>query len=263
MKRIILAFIAISSLSLISSAFAANPLATDDTGTQGMMKFQLESNAEFGWNRDTVNRTTIKTDSQALNAVVTAGVLDPLDLILIFPFSWQQVTDNGIRTYDDGGLNDISLALKWRFLDFGPASLAVKPTVTFPSGDYNHGLGNARPAYGAALISTAEFKPVSISANVGYTNQKYTDAAKVTGRTDLWNLSLAGTVEVMTGLQLVAEIGAASNTNKASTDWPTFITCGVIYSVIENLDVSLGVKVGLSTPETDRTLLPGISFKFP
>jgi hypothetical protein len=263
MKKMVPALLVITCFSLSVPAYAANPLATDDTGTLGMMKFQVETNAEFGWDRDTGSGTTIKTDSQSLNAVITAGVLDPLDLVLTFPFIWQQVTDNGIKTYDQGGLSDISVALKWRFLDFGPASLAIKPTVTTPSGDHNRGLGAAHPAYSATLISTAEFKPFSISANFGYTRQNSTDADRDTHRDDLWNLSLAGTVEVMTGLLLAAEIGTTSNVNKASNDWPTFISGGVIYSVIDNLDASMGVKVGLTNPEKDLALLPGISFKFP
>jgi hypothetical protein len=263
MKRTLITLLTLWSLSLSAAVYAANPLATDDTGTQGRMKLQAETNAEFGWDRDSGNGTTVRADSQALNAVITAGVVDPLDLILAFPFSWQQVTDNGMKTYDHGGLNDISLALKWRFMEIGPASLAIRPTVTFPSGDFSRGLGNGRPAYGATLISTVEYKPATFSANVGYTHQKYTDAGRDVSRENLWNLSLAGTIEVLTGLQFAAEIGTASNASKASSDWPAFVTGGVIYSVIDNLDLSLGIKVGLSSPETDLTLLPGISFKFP
>jgi hypothetical protein len=263
LKRAIFVLLTISSLSLSAPAYAANPLATDDTGTQGILKFQVETNAEFGWNRDTVNGTTTRTNNQSLNEVFTAGILDPLDLALTVPFKWQQVSVNGKSTYDQGGLSDISLAIKWRILEIGPASLAIKPSITFPSGDYNRGLGNARPAYGATLISTAEFKPVTVSANVGYTFQKYTDADKAVHRESLWNFSLAGTAEIMRGLQLVAEIGTATNANRPSTNWPTFVTGGAIYSVIENLDFSLGVKVGLTGSETDLTILPGISFKFP
>jgi hypothetical protein len=263
MINLVALMLAVSCLSLSVPARAANPLATDDTGTQGMLKFQVETNAEFGWNRDSGNGTTIRTNTQSLNEVFTVGVLDPLDLALTVPFSWQQVNENGKSTYDQGGLNDVSLTLKWRFLEIGPTSLAIKPYITFPSGDYNHGLGNARPGYGTTLVSTFEFKPVSISANVGYTYQNYTEAARVTGRENLWNLSLAGTAEVISGLQAVAEIGTASNPSITSSDWPAFMTVGVIYTVIDNLDLSLGVKIGLTPPQTDFSLLPGVSFKFP
>ena len=251
------------TLCLTAPAQAALPLATDDTGTQGRLKFQLETGAEFGWDRETSNGITTRKDSQSLNETVTAGLIDPLDLIVTLPFSWQQVRVNDQKAYDDGGLNDLSLALKWRFLELGPASLAIKPAVTFPSGDNSRGLGAARPGYGATLISTVEFKPVAVHANIGYTHQNYTEADKEANRENLWNLSLATAVEVMKGLQIVAEIATATNGDKTSTTWPTFMTGGVIYSVIDNLDLSLGVKGGLNAPATDIALLTGVTVRFP
>jgi hypothetical protein len=92
---------------------------------------------------------------------------------------------------------------------------------------------------------------------------KYTDADKNGSRENLWSMSLAGGVEVMKGLQVVAEIGTATNDDKTSATWPAFMTGGVIYSVIDNLDLSLGVKGGLNAAETDVALLTGITFKFP
>lgn len=253
----------ITALCMAAPAYAAHPLATDDTGTAGMLNFQLETSAEFGWDREVVNGTTTSTDSQSLTAALTAGVLDSLDLVLNVPFSRQHVNENDQETFHNGGLNDLSLALKWRFLEIGPASLAIKPAVTFPSGDYGQGLGTARPGYGVTLISTVEFKPVAIHANIGYLHQNYTDADRDANREDLWNLSLATAVEVRKGLQIVAEIGAVTNSNKADTTWPTFMTGGVIYSIIEKLDLSLGVKGGLTAPATDFALLTGLTFKFP
>jgi hypothetical protein len=44
-KRILLTFFVI--LTMAGAAFAAHPLITDDTGTQGKGKFQLEVNSEF------------------------------------------------------------------------------------------------------------------------------------------------------------------------------------------------------------------------
>ena len=74
---------------------------------------------------------------------------------------------------------------------------------------------------------------------------------------------LAGTVELLKGLQLVAEVGAASNPDRQSSSWPLFITGGVIYSVFDNLDLDLGLKGGLTKPETDIALLTGVTFRFP
>ncbi|MEI6209089.1 MAG: transporter [Desulfuromonadales bacterium] len=251
----------LSALCLLCAApaFAAHPLATDDAGTNGRMKFQVETSAEFAWDK----RDSITADSQSVGLVVSAGLLDTLDVFVAFPITWQQVKDNGEKLLDNGGLNDLSMSLKWRFLELGPASLAIKPAVTFPTGDYNRSLGSGRPAYGVTLISTVEFKPIAVHANMGYTLQKYTDADKSANRESIWNFSLAGTFEVMHRLQLVAEIGTATNPDKASTIWPTFMTGGIIYSAFDSLDLSLGVKGGLNSPETDIALLTGLTFKFP
>lgn len=263
MKKLLTLLLAIYCLSLPALASAAHPLATDDTGTLGKMKFQVETSAEFGWDRESINGVATNADSQDLNASITAGILEPLDLVVAFPFTWLQVTADGAKIYDNGGLNDLSMAIKWRFLEIGPVSFAVRPSITFPTGDYNRGLGAGRPAYGVTLISTVEFKPVAVHANVGFAHQKYTDADREWSRENLWNLSLAGTVEVMKNLQVVAEIGATTNGESGSATWPTFMTGGAIYSVIENLDISLGVKGGLTKPEPDIALLTGVTFKFP
>jgi hypothetical protein len=263
MKRSILALNTISILLMSAVAYGSQPLVTDDTGTMGVMKFQLETGAEFGWDKQNSNGVTTSAPCQLLNLTFTAGVLDALDLIMTLPFSWQQVEVNGLKTYDNGGLNDLSLAFKWRFLELGPASFAFKPAITFPSGDYNQGLGNGRPAYGTTLISTMETKPVTVSANVGYTFQKYTDADKNANRENLWNLSLCGSVEIFKGLRALAEIATATNASSASNVWPTFITGGITYSVLDNLDIDLGVKGGLTYPAPDIALLAGFTVRMP
>jgi len=48
MKKLVSALLTALCLSFSALAFAAHPLTTDDTGTQGMMKFQVETAAEFG-----------------------------------------------------------------------------------------------------------------------------------------------------------------------------------------------------------------------
>ena len=259
MKRVLSAVVCILCLSITLPVFAAHPLATDDAGTNGMLKFQIETSGEFGWDK----QDPATADSQAFNLGVSAGLLDSLDLSLAFPYAWQRVTVDGAAVIDNSGFNDLSLALKWRFLELGPASFALKPSITFPTGNYERSLGAGRPAYGVTLISTVEFKPVAIHANAGYTHQKYLDADRDASRENLWNFSLAGSLEVMNGVQLVAEIGTATNADNASTVWPTFLTGGIIYSAAEWLDLSLGVKGGLNEPKTDVALLAGLTFKFP
>lgn len=262
-RKMLSALFVISCLSIAVPAFAAHPLATDDAGTTGMMKFQLETSTEIGWDKESGNGSVTKSNSQTLNAALTAGLLDSVDLVVCAPYTFQQIKTDGILVRDNSGFGDVTLAVKWRFLELGPVSMAVKPAVTLPSGNRNRDLGVGRPAYSGTLITTVEFKPVAIHANAGYSNQLYLDRDKDGSRQDLWSFSLAGAVEVMKGLQLVAAVGMATNPDKANSTMPAFITGGTIYSVNDHLDLDLGLKGGLNAPEVDLALLAGITIKFP
>lgn len=263
MKKICSTLVMLLGLLASVPVFAAHPLATDDTGTTGQLKFQAETSAEFTWDR----QESIKVNSQILNLALTAGLLDTIDLAITYPFTWQNVKDSNATVLNNGGLNDLTLDLKWRFLELGPVSFAAKPSITFPTGNHDRGLGSGRASYGATLISTVEFKelplPLALHANAGYTHQDYCDSDKDSNRENLWSVSLAGSVEVLKGLQLVAEVGAITNPDRASTVWPAFIAGGAIYSVIDGLDFSLGVKGALNKPETDIALLTGLTVSFP
>lgn len=48
------------SFSLLTVSYAAHPLITDDTGTQGKGKFQIEVNSEFAYDKETVDGIATK-----------------------------------------------------------------------------------------------------------------------------------------------------------------------------------------------------------
>lgn len=259
MKTLLSVLITLTSIMATSLAFAAHPLATDDAGTNGARKFQLETSAEFGWDK----QDDVKSTRQTAGISLSAGILDSLDLVLTSPFTWQQVKQNNTTVLDNSGLNDLTLEMKWRFLEYGPASFAIKPGIIFPTGSRDKDLGNGRPGYGVTLISTVEFKPVAVHANAGYLHQLYVSEDRSANREDLYTLSLAGVFEIAKRVQLVAAIETATNPDKSSTTWLAAITGGAIYSVTDSLDLDLGVKGGLTRPEADVTLLTGLTFKFP
>lgn len=249
----------LSCMIMPPSVFAAHPLATDDAGTNGARKFQLETSAEFGWDK----QDNVKSSSQSVGVSISAGIFDSLDVVLAAPFTWQQVKENNSTVLDNSGLNDLTLEMKWRFLEYGPASFAIKPGIILPTASRDKQLGNGRPGYGVTLISTVEYKPVAVHVNAGYLRQLYVSDDRSTNREDLYSLSLAGVVEVAKGILLVAAIETTTNPDKSSDVWLAAITGGVIYSVNDALDLDLGVKGGLTRPETDVTLLTGLTFKFP
>jgi hypothetical protein len=97
---------------------------------------------------------------------------------------------------------------------------------------------------------------------VGYARNEYKlQADEEANRKDIWHVSLSSQVEVVKGLNVVANIGMERNPEKASNTHPAFILGGVIYSVTENLDVDLGIKGGLNKPEMDYSLLAGVVWR--
>jgi hypothetical protein len=52
-------------------------------------------------------------------------------------------------------------------------------------------------------------------------------------------------------LKIFADIGAVTNTDKTSKVKPLYLLAGLIYSVKENVDISIGVKFRLNEPATD------------
>jgi hypothetical protein len=85
---------------------------------------------------------------------------------------------------------------------------------------------------------------------------------KLDERKDIWHISLASEVKLIKNLRLVANIGVERNPDGTSNKHPAFILGGLIYSIIDNLDIDIGIKGGLNKPETDLTILAGIALRF-
>ncbi|MBF0551618.1 MAG: transporter [Deltaproteobacteria bacterium] len=251
LKQTCLTFFA--CLIMTGTAFAAHPLITDDAGTQGKGKWQLELNAQYGRddNKGIVQHTTPSV------CALTYGLTDPIDIALGVPYIYTD-TDNSKTSSSNKGFGDLCLSVKWRFFEQDGWSLAVRPGLTFPIGDEDHGLGNGRVTESLFFITTKELKPWAFHANLGYIrNDNSLDQ-----RTDLYHVSVAAQVEVVKDLKLVANTGIQQNTDKHSNTDPAFLLGGVIYSIYENFDVDLGYKYGLTTPEVDHTILAGLTLRF-
>ncbi len=263
-KRVLIGFWMLLTMFIYSTtAFAAHPLITDDTGTQGKGKFQVEVNSEFNYDREKEEGVTTKETGGEVAAILSYGIVDNLDIVLGIPYQWFRVKEDGDVTFKEDGISDMSLELKWRFYEKDGLSLALKPGFTLPTGNEKKGLGNGRPSYGLTFITTKEVGPWAFHFNLGYMRNEYKlREDKEANRKDIWHVSLASEVEVVKNLKLVGNIGIERNPEKASSKHPAFILGGVIYSISENLDIDFGVKGGLNKPETDFTILAGIAFRF-
>jgi len=222
-------------------AFAAYPLITDDTGTQGKGHLQIELNSGFEYDNDE------ETWTKEIDITFSCGLGDNTDMVLTVPYQFLEETD---------GISNISLELKYRFYEKEGLSFALKPGISFPTGDEDKGLGAGETTYGILFITTKELEKGVVHFNLGYTRDESTT------RENLYHLSIGCEIPANDRLRFVADLSGDSNENEED-DTPVLVgIMGLIYSPRENLDIAFGIQVGLNDVSPDFSILPGIAIRF-
>lgn len=233
--------------------FAAHPLITEDTATQGRGNGQLELTAEYGHDE----AADARHDALDLAAVLTYGLRDNVDVLLTLPYARADTQENGTTTTAHG-LGDAGLDAKWRFLEAGRLAMALKTGVTFATGDDTRNLGAGKTNVSANLVTSYETARWGGYLHLGHLRNR-----NVHGERDvIHHASVALTHTVSDRLKLVADLGRFTSTDRASDVDVRFLTLGAIYGVGDDFDIDVGVKRGLSDPETDLTLLMGVALRF-
>jgi len=253
MHKRILASIAFV-LILSRGAFAAIPLITDDTGTQGKGNIQLELFGQYAHNSEPL----ITTKTGNFSATLTYGIIDNVDIILGIPYEAWSTSGSGSESSRGDGFGDISLEGKWRLYERDDLSVALKPGFTIPTGDAEKDVGAGRATYHLLLLATKKVKSWEFDVNLGYLYNENTDNE----RKNIWSASLDAQCEVVKDLKVVLDTGLATNPDRSSSTPPVYILGGLIWSVRENLDIGLGIKGGLTKPETDIAVRGGITWRF-
>ena len=257
-KRVIEGVVFGMALFVSSVAWGAHPLITDDAETQGMGKVQVEFNGQYDTDKETVNGITTESTGAQVMTILSYGLADNTDLVLTLPYQWGKVKEEGITIYDERGISDTTLEVKWRFFEKDGLMLALKPGVIFPTGNESRGLGAGKVGYHAVFIGTKEAEPWEFHANVGYIRNEN----KVDEERDIWHVSLAAEYAVFKNLALVGNIGMERNRDRTASGNPAFILGGAVYEVSEHFSLDCGLKYGLTAAETDWSLLAGVAFRF-
>lgn len=249
---------AFSMLLGTAPAFGGHPLITDDTGTQGKGKTQIELTGQY----DHDDEKGVKSENWEAKAALSYGLFDSLDLVFEAPYSWTSTKDAEGTIRNDGPA-DLSVAVKWRFFEREGLSFALKPSVTLPTGDEDKGLGSGRSSYGITTIATYSKDPWAFHLNLGIAHNDYKlQADEDANRRDIWNASFATEFQVAKGVRLVANVGTERNSDVESDTHPAFALGGIIFSLSESIDIDAGIKWGLNGPEPDISLLAGLAFRF-
>lgn len=254
-----------------SPAWAAHPFVTDDTGTQGKGNWQLELQGDLLRSERTVDTGSGPVEQKRkLNAfipVLSYGILDSLDIQFGLSHVRLRTTENGVVTEDESGMSDSTLEVKWRFLEAGAFSLAVKPGLLLPTGDEAKGLGTGSTSWGVALLATYDAEPWTFLGNVAYSKARFKlpqDAAD--NQIDLWRVSGGLSYAVAGDVRLVGEAGLRRNESRNDPYTPDktsqFAMIGIIYSPSKNMDFDAGFRKNLNDAEFDKAFLVGATFRW-
>jgi len=258
-------------LSGATAARAAHPFVTDDAGTQGEERWQLELIVEHAKvsARADLGTGAVRRESyeSAFVPVLTYGLLDNLDIALGAAYLRARSSAEGALVDEASGAGDSSLELKWRFYETESVSFALKPGISLPTGDEDKGLGSGRISFGSTLIAVYESDPWDLLANLAYQRVRFAlPADRDANRANVWRVSAGFEYEFVEEFRLVGEAGVRSNPAKDDPFDPAatirFAMLGFIYSPSEELDLDVGVRRRLDGAASGTVLLAGATFRW-
>ena len=236
-------------LACAADAFAAHPLLTEDTATQGAGKSELElGNA---WARDGGGR------AYEFGPQFSYGVLPNLDGIV-------RPTWIALRTAGDGattarGAGDTAVGVKWRFYEAGAVSVATRAGIDAPTGDAARRLGAGKATYHVLAAVSVDAAPLALHSNLGYARAR----ADAINRRDLFHASTAAVMSIDSGWQLlVYDIAVDTNPVRAQSTPPGIVRIGAIYTVRPGCDVDFGYQARLNHAAPARVLLAGLTLRW-
>ncbi|MGH8709517.1 MAG: transporter [Burkholderiales bacterium] len=227
-------------MSAAIDAQAAHPLITEDTGTQGTGRYQLEVFAEEFEPRAT------RRDIEVWRGVLGYGIAETTDV---------QV---GVPLYRDGpdGVGDASLDLKWRFFERNAWSVALMPGITVPTGDERDGRGTGKATWGSLLVLSYAPGAIGVHAHAGFRRNEN----KLGQRESLRQLAAAATYRIG-DVRFVGELTRETNPEPGGGT-VRYTTLGAIWSMTRDLDLDIGWRNGNGNAPIDEALLLGATVRW-
>ena len=237
-----------------STSFAAHPLITEDTGTVGAGGFQLEVT------RDQVSQTSggISLRETSFSAVLSYGLRSNLDLVLAHSEVSVEERSDGLETASRG-LADAEIAAKWRIYEQDQWSIALRPSLSLPTGDKNEGLGAGHSIPSLFAIATREHGPWNVHLHLGLT---YDCKAPQGERESITHASLAATLQANEKWVLVADVSRESSLDSNQDAAIASAVVGAIFSPVNYFDIDLGYRSGLNDQSPDDVVLLGIAVRW-
>ncbi len=236
------------------AVLAGHPLLTEDTGTQGAGRYQIELTHDLGH----LNNAGIKTRTRRVNGIVTIGVTENLDVIAALPY--ERLTERtGATVTSVGGVADMEIAAKWRFYEAGALSFALRPGVGLPTGDGENGLSAGHIVPSLFAVTTYSSEPWTFHLHFGYTRNIRHEPEK---RSHIYHASVAVEYSLGERMRLVSDASIERNAEQSGHRSVGSVVLGVVYSMTPDLDLDLGYRKGLTEPANDSAWLTGLALRF-
>jgi len=246
LSRCVIAWVMFAGIAFEGSTFAAHPLQTEDSGTQGAGNVELENG--LSW------LSVAGSKLFSYQPQISYGVSPTFDLI-VQP-SWLILRDEGSPSVQ--GWGDTNLDAKWRYFGEAPLSFAIRAGVRLATNQDGLGLRHGNVSTHAVLVATFDAAPFTVHGNLGLTQipsgtGERTRAGRAAGAL-MWAASER--------LTLTVDGGAVSNPDPARSSWPGTLLVGAIYTIRPGLDVDIGYQSSVRTDLTARQWLLGVTYRF-
>jgi hypothetical protein len=241
------------------------PDRTEGPFTVDAGHLQLESDlVSYAYDRDTEGGITTRVDTWAVAPLnLRVGLLNALDFHVILE-TWNHVRTRtsgalGSTTANQSGFGDLTLRLKWNLWgnDGGTTAFAVLPYLKLPTNQ--DGLGNDSVEGGLIL-------PLAVTLPLGFGLGLMTefDAA----RDETGDGHHAGFVNsISVSRDLVGPVGGylefySAVSAEAASDWVGTVDAGLIWPIGGDVQLDVGVNVGVTDAADDVSPFAGIGWRF-
>lgn len=230
----------------VPCAFAAHPLQTEDTGTQGAGNVEIEN----GFARARFDSTTLAT----YQPQVSMGVAPTLDAIVQPSLVWLHAPAQPAVS----GAGDTNIDGKWRFWGSDPWSLAIRAGAQAPTSRKGLGLPHGQWAQHALLVATWDDAPTTVHANLGLTR-----VPRAAGtRASVAHVSAAVMQALNERVILTVDGGFDQDPDPHRRAWPGSLLAGAIWTARPGLDLDAGWRRSVDARSVNRQWMAGLTYRF-
>ncbi len=228
------------------AAFAAHPLQTEDTGTQGARNVELEN----GLSRARFDGTTLTT----YQPQVSMGLAPTVDVIVQPSLAWLQAPAQAAVS----GFGDTNIDAKWRFWGSDPWSFGIRAGLQAPTSQHGLGLPRGQVSEHALLAATWDAAPTTVHANVGVTRVPRAPGTRAT----VAHLSAALMQALDERLILTLDGEVDQDPDPSRKAWPGSLLAGAIWTARPGLDLDVGYQRSFSAQPVNRQWMAGLTYRF-